>query len=511
MQAVFDGIHAGLKIPKKLSPLGLRFLAILLTSIWASLIFAANHIGSAVVLCFLPPILFILKDWSANGAHWSRPVIAFSCLIACIGVVVEPGFLSLLCAWFATVALALMARGDGDITPLALLSGALRNLRETPKLIFADVSGLPVRQLIKPTRWSMPALTTIALPVVAGTVFAILLVLANPIIEGVLASIHFGNPIWLARETFRLIFSISFLVFCLAFTLTWPLLRGTTLLRGVGPDIDSNQPRWHQLFFRPMAVAITLLLLNGMFAIENALDIWHVWLNGALPSKFTHAEYVHRGAYTLIATAILAGVLMVFALWRGTATEQSTTVKKLVFLWTAQNLLLVASSAKRTFSYIDSYGWTEWRLAGLLWMGLVAFGLFSIVWRVLRDKRSLWLVNINLGAVAVLLLCNALFNTQGFIAERNVSASLAKSQAVIDFGYLSDIGPNSLPALRRYHAELLQRGMSPLDPSTLAVIRTEQLRTAVVIGAIEIQARDFQNDWRSWTWRYAGLDAESTP
>lgn len=511
MQAVLEGMNAGQKIPNRLSPLGLRFLAVVLASLWASLIFAADHVGSAVVFCFLPPLFFIVKDWSAARSLWYCPVIVTFVAVTCLAVMLEPGPLNLLYAWFATVVLALVRRGDGDTSPLALLAASGRNLGETPKLLATDAEALRLHQPFKPAKWTRPALTTVALPLIAGIVFAFLLILANPIIEGILASIHFGNPFWLVSKTFRLIFSTSCLVFVMAFVLSWPLLRGTTLLRDVSPEIDAGQPRWHRLFFRPLAVATTLLMLNGMFAIENILDIWHVWLNGALPLQFTHAEYVHRGAYTLIATAILAGLLMVFALWRGTATEQSPTVRKLVFLWSAQNLLLVASSAKRTFSYIDDYGWTEWRLAGLLWMALVAFGLLSITWRVLRDKRSLWLVNINLAAAAILLLCCALVDTRGFIAERNVSASLAKPQPILDFAYLSDLGPNSLPALRRYHAELWKKALSTFDYSSSGVIQTERLRASVVIGALEVEARDIQKDWRSWTWRYAGLAAESTP
>ncbi len=511
MQAVFEGMIAGLKIPGKLSPLGLRFLAIALSSIWASLIFAADHVGSAIVFSFVLPIFFIVKDWKAIGSVWRRPVIFALIVVACPAVALEPGPLNLLCAWLATAVFAVVGRGDGDTSPVALVAALLRNLGETPKLLATDAKAVRLRQPFKPAGWTRPALTTIALPLAAGTIFAFLLILANPIIESVLASIHFGNPFWLVSKTFRLVFSTSCLVFLFTFVLSWPLLRGTSLLREIVPESDHNQPNWHQLFFRPLAVAITLLMLNGMFAIENALDVWHVWFEGALPSNFTHAEYVHRGAYTLIATAILAGLLMVFALWRGTATEQSPFVRKLVFLWTAQNLLLVASSAKRTFSYINDYGWTEWRLAGLLWMVLVAFGLLSIVWRVVRDKRSLWLVNINLAAAAILLMCCALFDTRGFIAERNVSASLAKSQASIDFGYLSDLGPNSLPALRRYHRELLRRSFSPMDSSAQNVIQTEALRSSVAVSGLELQAREIQSNWRSWTWRYAGLETDPTP
>ncbi len=511
MQAVFEGVNAGLKIPRKLSPLGLRFWAIVLSSLLASLIFATGHVGSAIVFSFLLPLLFIVKDWKAAGSFWHRPLIFAVTVVACLAVAFEPGPLNLLCAWFATVVLAVIGRSEGDTSPLALLAASLRNLGETPKLLAADAEAVRLRQPFKPTGWTRSALTTIALPLVAGSVFAFLLILANPIIESVLASMHFGNPFWLVSKIFRLVFSTSCLVFLMTFVLSWPLLRGTTLLREISPDTASGQPRWHAIFFKPLAVATTLLMLNGMFAIENALDIWHVWLDGALPSNFTHAEYVHRGAYTLIATAILAGLLMVFALWRGTATEQSPIVRKLVFLWTAQNLLLVASSVKRTFSYIDDFGWTEWRLSGLLWMALMAFGLLSIVWRVLGDKRSIWLVNINLGAAAVLLLGCSLVDTRGFIAERNVSASLAKPQAIIDFGYLSDLGPNSLPALRRYHRELLQRSFSPMDMSSRYVIQTETLRSSVVISGLELQTREIQNDWRSWTWRYAGLAAEPAP
>ena len=67
-----------------------------------------------------------------------------------------------------------------------------------------------------------------------------------------------------------------------------------------------------------------------------------------------YAEYVHRGSYTLIATAILAGMLVIFALQPGSRSEASVPVRWLVYLWTAQNVFLVASSAKRTLSYIDA-------------------------------------------------------------------------------------------------------------------------------------------------------------
>ena len=50
-----------------------------------------------------------------------------------------------------------------------------------------------------------------------------------------------------------------------------------------------------------------LLLFNLVFLVQNLLDVEYLWAGAALPEGVTYAGYAHRGAYPLIATALIAG------------------------------------------------------------------------------------------------------------------------------------------------------------------------------------------------------------
>src|SRR3546814_12605508 len=114
----------------------------------------------------------------------------------------------------------------------------------------------------------------------------------------------------------------------------------------------------------------TLFPYTTLFRSQNALDIAFLWSGAALPGHVTLAEYAHRGAYTLIATALLAGLFVLVVLRPGEAATRSPRVRGLVVLWIAQNVLLVASSILRTGDYIAAYGLTSFRIEALAWVGL---------------------------------------------------------------------------------------------------------------------------------------------
>ena len=82
----------------------------------------------------------------------------------------------------------------------------------------------------------------------------------------------------------------------------------------------------------------------------------------------TLAGYAHRGAYPLIATALLAGLFVLVTLRPGSDTVRIPLIRRMVVLWVAQNVFLVASSILRTRDYIDAYSLTRLRVAALAWM-----------------------------------------------------------------------------------------------------------------------------------------------
>src|SRR5690606_5734362 len=103
----------------------------------------------------------------------------------------------------------------------------------------------------------------------------------------------------------------------------------------------------------PLASALlALATFNIIFAVQNGLDIAFLWSGAPLPGKITLADYAHRGAYALIATALIAGGLTLWMLRPGSATAAHPWARTLLVLWVAQNLMLVASSMLRTIDYV---------------------------------------------------------------------------------------------------------------------------------------------------------------
>lgn len=500
MQVALNGLYRELKIPLGFLVLATRLAAVLLASFLAALIFRDKGPGSIAALVFLLPLLVMAQDLQKVRQHRQSAFLLCVTLLSIAGVVLEPGFLNLTMSWAMLSALAVTLHLGDNLTSLQTLGAIGRNYFKAPGHACRRLAPVEVLEGAKKA-WGGRSLAGIsvgalALPIVAVVVFGSLLITANPVLENFARKFDIDSLI-------DLIFSRGPVIFVLAFALVWPLLHVAVARRAEAHTVvDQNSPSWHRLFFRPATVALTLLLLNGMFAFENVLDLWNVWLVQVLPGDYSHAEYVHRGAYTLVVTAILAALLMIFALWPNSATAKSGTVQRLVYLWMGQNLLLLASSAKRTLSYVYAYGWTEWRLAGLIWMGLVAFGLATIIWRVWQARDNKWLINANLAATAVVLVVCGLVDFRGQIAGWNVDRYLASQTSRLDLRYMERLGVTALPALYR-----LRMVFSPYDykDSRKDIHSLDSIMVSRIVNNHEYQVRMTQRDWHSWTWRYANL------
>jgi hypothetical protein len=498
-QTAWRGVDLRWTTPKGAAAAIIRWLALLLPCILAGILAGSVQLGSALALCFLPPLALIIHDL---GTHWRKGRIILQLALvagAILGVALEPGWLNVTMAWVLLVALAIEARSPGTHAPLQALSATIAAIIASPFWIALAASMAPVLLFMKIGSLRRIPFASLVLPILAAVVFAPLLAHANPEFERLLLSLDFADPIALLDRLFSLLISSETIVFVIALMMIWPVLRGTNTARTATAASDIKAPFWHATFFKPGAVVSTLVLLNLMFGIENAIDLQNLWLSPLEPGSYHHASYVHRGAYTLILTATLAGALMLTALRKGTATEASPTVRALVYVFVAQNLLLVASSVQRTLLYIADYGWTEWRVSGLIWMALVFFGIACIVWRVAKNRDSWWLINTNLIATVVLLVGVGLWNMQGFIAEQNVERELARDAARLDMNYVAGLASNALPALVRYESALINRNRPQTPVEAEWINQTEVRQVGGLIQSLETKRLERQADWRSWT------------
>ncbi|HTO79879.1 MAG TPA: DUF4173 domain-containing protein, partial [Methylocystis sp.] len=295
-------------------------------------------------------------------------------------------------------------------TALVLFDGHLQNWRELAlRAVFLPFSGflrLPgdasyalklagrrnkaLRIFTTPFCWIMPA-----------ALFGLCLYLfaqANPLIE---SALHLIN----LRFLFDLLLEGHPLFWAAIACAVWPMLhlRTSRARRASAPTLPDSRLLDPRGVFGDTAFERTLYALNGLFALQSALDLTFLWGGLALPGGMSYAEYAHRGAYPLVATALIAALVVLAATRPGGPAERTRAMPPLVLAFTGQNILLVISSMLRLKLYVEIYSLTYWRLAAALWFILVAIGLASIIAQILLGKSPTWLLKVNAAALAAML------------------------------------------------------------------------------------------------------------
>jgi Domain of unknown function (DUF4173) len=288
-------------------------------------------------------------------------------------------------------------------------------------------------------------------PITLGAVFVGLFASANPLIAkwiSLLDPKDATSHINLGRTLF----------WAFVLSLVWPFVhvrwrrrkeRAPAAPRPVAANAEA--PSDFPSIFGADAILRSLILFNILFAVQTVLDVVYLWGNAALPSGISYADYAHRGAYPLIVTALLAAGFVLAAMRPGGPAAKSAIIRPLVYLWVAQNVLLVISSMLRLYRYVEIYMLTGWRIAAMVWMLLVAIGLILIVARIILEQSNGWLVRMNLISLTATLYLCSLANFDAMIANYNVTHSKeASGKGVnLDLNYLYTLGPQALPALDR--------------------------------------------------------------
>ena len=321
------------------------------------------------------------------------------------------------------------------------------------------------------------------LPVGGGMLFLLLFARANPIIGHALQGIE------LPDLSFALFWRAAF--WLLVGMAVWATLRPARRPRPVASSAQLQPARAWLFSVSTGSVISALAVFNALFALENGLDLAFLWSGAPLPAGVTLADYAHRGAYPLIFTALLAGGFSLLLLRKGSPTAANPLVRWLVGVWVAQNVLLSASSLLRTADYVQAYSLTRFRIAALLWMGLVTLGLALIGWRLARNKSAAWLINANALALAIVLVFVSVSDLGAIAAWWNVrhARDLGGHGVDLDVCYFEWLGSSALLPLLDVEAQ----SRSPLLRARAAFVRRQDMEA---LGKA-------QADWHSWSWRGA--------
>ncbi|MCF6304581.1 MAG: DUF4173 domain-containing protein [Rhodobacteraceae bacterium] len=353
--------------------------------------------------------------------------------------------LSLMFSGLGILAVVIWAGGETHQSWQTLVTGVLRLVFLRP---FASFPALWLMLNTKTTGSEVSrALTKFLLPAAFGAVFIWLFSIANPFLEAWLTQL-----LNLDLPSAELVLRLVFWAFVLM--LVWPYLdlrAFRVVVSSVQPAKAPPQKTLVGVFVSPDSVRLSLLLFNGIFALQTGMDMLVLSGGMTLPEGMSYASYAHRGAYPLVVTALLAAG---FAIGTRRMIIANRFLRGLVYLWLLQNLFLVLSAGFRLNLYVGQFALTHLRIAAFIWMFMVFVGLVLVFVQIAKQKSNGWLLGYNTALLLGVLYICSLVNFSYIIAAYNVEH--APDAYVYSDGYLCRLGPQALPVL------LAQQAIDPL-------------------------------------------------
>jgi hypothetical protein len=222
-------------------------------------------------------------------------------------------------------------------------------------------------------------------------------------------------------------------------------------------DIQTPNKLYHDatstsltLFGKPLHIndelfsgKVLFVLLNCLLLIVNMLDVQFMCLGQHLPKGVTYTDFVHQGTQTLILSIVLAiGIILFYFRGAINFNSKGNTIKYLAYLWIAQNIVMIASTALRTNMYVSTYGLTYKRIGVYVYLFLCVIGLLTTLIKLAQNKSNFYLFRSNGWMFYATLVLSTLVNWDAIITHFNTSKAKA-----LELHYLVGLSYSNLPQL----------------------------------------------------------------
>jgi hypothetical protein len=362
----------------------------------------------------------------------------------------------------------------------------------------------------------MPRWINYVLPLAATLVFGSIFILANPNLiqlfsQGV-EQLLMRMRDWVSLfSAWELMFWL--LVACLAVGMLRPVLKNS-----VWDDFDRAVPPAGKNSARPTgenAAALipafrnTLLAVVVLFAVYLVFEFQTLWFR-EFPPGFHYSGYAHEGAAWLTCALGLATALLSL-IFRGGVLhdEQRSGLKKLAWLWSAENFLLAIAVYHRMFIYIGFNGMTRMRIVGLLGISCVVVGLIFVLRKINGQYGFVWLLRRHLLTVAAAIYLYATLPVDAIVMRYNVQRILAGDPAPavqISVHPIDAEGWLCLSPLLECDNEIIRDGLRAMHRDRLtSALATEEQRTKIGWTAHQFceerllrQLRKLRGNWQQF-------------
>lgn len=297
-------------------------------------------------------------------------------------------------------------------------------------------------------------LRVIFIPLSIVTLFFLIFIAANPVLEKV--STDITQRLGELLEPFFDIFSLPRVLSWVGWLLVFALL-----LRPLYPSAVTDWLHQREETLSPpadaasdgvefMTALATFVCVNALFLAFNVMDAVYLYFKATLPEGISWAQYVHRGCSWLTLALVLSTMVIGVIFGRRlTFHPRSRTLRVWSYLWAAQNVVLTMGALRRLQMYIDYNGLTRLRLVGLYGILLVLVGLGVMVWKVGRSRNFLWIVRRYLLALWTTIVVLALTPRDLVCWRYNVDHVMRGNSRPLALLTVQEMSPESYPPLIR--------------------------------------------------------------
>ena len=275
----------------------------------------------------------------------------------------------------------------------------------------------------------------IGLPVVAFVAFGLLFIVANPDLF-----VYFGESVqWFLTGIRSWIVDYAphwsevlfwFAVIWVSVGLLRPVVTRSLLNENSGgkaAQSEATPALVEAAFYVPFRN--TLVTVIALFAVYLVFEFQTLWFR-EFPEGFYYSGYAHEGAAWLTVALGLATVILSLIFRGGILVDpRLSRLRWMAGVWSLENLILAAAVYNRLNIYIGFNGMTRMRTVALFGMTCVVVGFLLVVWKIVRNRNSTWLLRRHLWALAITVYLYGLTPVDTLVHTYNVRRILSGDSA----------------------------------------------------------------------------------
>ncbi|MFN8368774.1 MAG: DUF4153 domain-containing protein [Candidatus Kapaibacterium sp.] len=249
------------------------------------------------------------------------------------------------------------------------------------------------------------------------------------------------------------------------------------------------------LRYENTAALFLFITLTGIITVLNVLDIYWVWFNFEWKGQFLKT-FVHEGTYVLILSIIISIALVLYYFRRNlNFYPNNTLLKRVVYIWLAQNALLSVSVGIRNYWYIYYFSLAYKRIGVFVFLVLAVFCMYTIWVKVREQKSIFYLVKMNGLSLFIVLVVSSLWNWDSIIASYNFNNP---NKSFLHLEYMVTLSDCTLPELDKSLPEL--DTIEKQQYQKFQSLRYQPMSAKEYHEIIQKRKTEFKSRWENQYW-----------